>query len=193
MKKKSSTKSARTLVRKKSKKKEIKKVIPQDNNIPQTFQEKQITRLESIHKMYKATHSIHDAIAYWTFIGTVVLTNALISFILIFLIVLLADPMIYIVVGIMGLGFGMIYAHILHGMSHIMEYHHWHAKSMIAVTGLINGLYIYSSSSLVRHFFGMEPYTIHMIGIPIAYYVCYLVPYFVIAIQKKSASQSLYN
>lgn len=139
---------------------------------------KRIRKLEEIHEQRKKQHKPADAIAYWTFLFLILVTNFFVSFILVFLILTIQHALLYVVVIIMGLGFGLMYEKIINNMSHLYKHHHVFAKIFILVTGAINVFYIVTLSSIIFVFFNMRNEVYNHLGIGVTYFFAFLIPYF---------------
>jgi hypothetical protein len=168
---------------KKSKKKSAKKkldkiVLPTNEAITDSILNR-IKRLEEVHEQRKMQHTGWDKIAFWTFIFVILVSNFLLSFFMVFLILFLQHPLIYLIVILIGLGFGLSYEHMLNGMSHIFAHHHIYAKVFMLVTGAINVFYIVATTIIVMSRFQVPNVYFNPLGVSITYYVSYMVPYFV--------------
>lgn len=161
-----------------------KKNLPNQDDIT-TFSLQRIKRLEEIHEMRKQQHKIHDLIAFWIFILVIIVTNFFLSLLIIFLIVFLDDPLLYIIVIILGLAFGAMYEKLINGMSHIFLHHHVFAKIVIFICAIVGIFYIVATTSIVFNFFELENKVYSHIGISIAYFISFLVPYFFVKLFRR--------
>ena len=147
---------------------------------------KRIQRLEEIHEKRKKQHTKHDAIAFWTFIFVIIVTNFALSLLIIFFIIVLDHPLLYIITVILGLAFGLMYERLINGMSHIFAHHHVFAKLVVVLSAVVGVIYIVAFTSLFFNFYEIENKVYSHVGISIAYFVSFLIPYFISkAIQKK--------
>jgi len=154
-----------------------KKLISQANITTSTLT--RIKRLELIHKERKEQHTFSDTVSFWTFLIISLATNFFLSFILVFLIVFLRDPLLYAIIVILGLSFGLIYSYLIHSLRHSFFHQHVYAKLFILLTGAINIIYIVITSKIVLDFFGVRNNIYSHLGISLAYFIAYIIPYFV--------------
>lgn len=143
-----------------------------------SFALERIRKLEELHNERKTQHTFMDTMAFWTFLFIALLTNFFLSFVLVFLIIFLRDPLIYAIVIIIGLSFGLVYSYLIHGMRHLFFYHHIYAKLFLLITGVINIIYIVVTSKIVLDYFGIKNYMYSHLWISMAYFLSYLLPYF---------------
>lgn len=153
------------------------KLISQEDITTSTLT--RIKRLELIHKERKEQHIFSDTVSFWTFLIISLVTNFFLSFILVFLIVFLSDPLLYAIVIIIGLSFGLIYSYLIHSLRHSFFHQHIYAKLFILLTGVINIIYIIITSKIILDFFGVKNNIYSHLGISLAYFISYIIPYFV--------------
>ena len=153
------------------------KPLSQEEIINNSIQK--IKRLEDIHYARKKDEMISDKIAFWIFLLLALITNFFLSFLLIFLIIFLQDPLLYVIIAIIGISFGMIYSYLIHNLRYAMFHHHAFAKIFILLTGAINVFYIISSSTAVLNFIGVTYNLINIVGLAFTYFIAYLIPYFI--------------
>lgn len=144
-----------------------------------------IFRLENIHKARKEQQMLSDKIAFWIFLIISIITNFSLSFIIIFLIVFLQDPLIYLLIAIIGFSFGMFYSYMINNMRYSLFYYHAFSKIFILITGTINIIYIIITSSIIYNFLGFKGSTYNFLGISLTYFFFYLLPYFIDLFYKK--------
>ena len=146
---------------------------------------RRIKRLEDIHEARKKQHNLSDAIAYWTFLFVIMVTNFVLSFLIIFLILFLDHPLLYVVIIILGSGFGLIYELFLNGMRHVFLHHHVFAKVFLIITGVINIINIVLITSIINNFFGLENKMYNAIAVSVVYFISFLAPYFITKIVRR--------
>jgi hypothetical protein len=138
-----------------------------------------IKRLEKFHCSKKQEHSISDSIAYWIFLFLVMVTNFFVSLIIIFMLLSIDHYLLYLIMVVMGLGFGFMYERMIHTIHHLFPFHYVYAKLFIITTGGINIFYIVSISSFLFNFFGMSNDVYSHLAISVTYFFSYLLPYFI--------------
>jgi hypothetical protein len=143
-------------------------------------------RLEDIHSQRLQERKSSDILAFWTFLFIALITNFFLSFILIFLIVFLQHPLLYVIVVVIGLAFGWLYTYLIHSLRNIMIHHHIYANVFMIVTAVINIIYIVVTSTIVLQFFEIPNVAYNQIGVGLAYFVSYIIPYVIERIAGKS-------
>jgi len=150
-----------------------------------------IKRLEDIHTQRKREHTFSDTVSFWSFLFISLITNFFLSFVLVFLIIFLRDPMLYLLVSIIGLAFGMVYSYMIHNLRSSLIFHHIYAKVFILLTGAINIVYIVVTSKIVLDLFGVENTIYSHLGISLTYFIAYILPYFLTLIYKQVFGKAL--
>lgn len=145
---------------------------------------KRIKRLEQIHEQRNQITTKKDQMAFWILIAITVFSNFLLSLILIFLILILEHPFLYVIAIVLGLAFGMIYERLINGMTHLDTHHHVFSLLVILVGGVINIIYILGITSVLFDFFGMKNRIYSHFTMALTYLIAYLLPYIVYRIVK---------
>lgn len=135
-----------------------------------------IKRLEDTHIARSNEYHTADAIAFWIFLTMAVLSNFFLSFIIVFLIVFLYDALLYILIAIIGLSFGILYSFFLHSIK-THSHHHIYAKVFMLLTGGINVLYIITTSAIVMEFVDLPFRKLDVVLFSLTYFITYLLPY----------------
>jgi hypothetical protein len=169
---------------KEKRKKKDKEKIKQTKNEITTNSLNKIIKLENIHKARKEQQMISDKIAFWIFLIISIITNFSLSFLIIFLIVFLQDPLLYFLIAIIGFSFGLFYSYMIHSMRCSLFIYHAYAKIFILLTGIINIIYIISTSTIIYSFLGFKNSIFNFLGVSITYFVFYLIPYFLELLNK---------
>ncbi|MFT4303411.1 MAG: hypothetical protein ACMXYG_02525 [Candidatus Woesearchaeota archaeon] len=139
-----------------------------------------IKRLEEIHNERLSTPNEWDKIAYWTFLIVTLFSNIFMSGIIAFLIIFLKfDPLVYVLIGIFGLGFGMIYSFLLHNLKSSFFTQNKYAKIFVVTTGFINTGFIIIVNVMIFNYFGLNYNLSNLIDIAVLYMIFYMIPSFI--------------
>lgn len=138
-----------------------------------------IKKLEEISKKKSQEYSTYEMINFWIFLITSLIGNFFFSLIIVFLIVFLLDPLLYVIVIILGLGAGSVYSYLIHHLKNSYLHQHIYAKMFILVTGAVNVAYIVILSNRLFSLYGFIEQTYNPTGIAITFFICYLLPYFI--------------
>ena len=144
-----------------------------------------IKRLEDIQTARSKEHRKADVVAFWTFLSMALLSNFFLSFIIVFLIVFLYDAMLFVLLAIIGLSFGILYSFFLHSLKTFSQ-HHVYAKVFMLLTGGINVVYIVTTTAIVMEFVELPFRKIDVVLFSLTYFAAYLLPYTIKLIFQRS-------
>ena len=112
-------------------------------------------RLKKDDSYYQTTYASHRFL-YWTGLAFLLIINFLIAIVLLPLILIMKGSLVYIIVGGIGLLFGLIFDFLVKDLEHLERSHHLFAALLIPIIAIMNLVIISFVSKNVGHILGVK-------------------------------------
>ena len=135
------------------------------------------------HRPYLESTKNFHRLAYWFSLLILTICNLFIAVFLVPFLLALQGVFVYVIVGVLGTIFGLLFSRVIQDIEHIEMHHHIFAAVFIPMIAVINIFVMVAATNKISEIFQLT-LKLHPIILSCIYVACFLTPYLIAMIRN---------